>query len=92
MKKRLVCGSVCTLIFLALTIFAIFGLQSLVDSAILDSVRLTPDTYDLWGANPGSSNITTSRNFTFYNFTNPQGYLYRGETPKFTEMSNFFYQ
>jgi hypothetical protein len=84
MKKRVISGSICTVIFLALSIFAIFGLQSVVDSAILDGVKLTPDTYDLWGENPGSSNITTSRNFTFYNFTNPRDYLYRNKLPKFT--------
>jgi hypothetical protein len=84
MKKRVISGSICTVFFLALSIFAIFGLQSVVDSAILDGVKLTPDTYDLWGENPGSSNITTSRNFTFYNFTNPRDYLYRNKLPKFT--------
>ena len=83
MKKRIVCGSICLAIFLALFIFTLVGLNSLIDSVVLDGVILAPETYDLWGANPGSSNALTVRNFTFYNFTNPRGYLYRGEIPKF---------
>jgi hypothetical protein len=72
------------LVLLALGMFAVLGLQSLVDSQILDGVVLAPENSDLWGQNPGKSNVSTIRNFTFYNLTNPRGYLYRGERPLFT--------
>ncbi len=78
MQKRVVCSTVCLLLFLGLAIFTLVGLNPLIDSVILDGVVLAPETYDLWGANPGSSEIATVRNFTFFNFTNPRGFLYRG--------------
>jgi len=78
MKKRIVCGSICIAVLLALGIFTLVGLNSVINNVILDGVVLAPETYNLWGANPGSSNTLTLRNFTFYNFTNPRGYLYRG--------------
>lgn len=84
MRKRVVCGSACAVIFLGVALFTIIGLDSLIDSVILDGVVLAPETYDTWGASPGQANIPTIRNFTMYNFTNPRGYLYRGELPKFT--------
>jgi hypothetical protein len=92
MRKRVVCGSVCLAIFLALGIFTLVGLDSLIDGVVLDGVVLAPETYDLWGANPGSSGTVTLRNFTFFNFTNPRGFLYRYETPVFTELANYAYQ
>jgi len=42
MKKRLICGSICIGIFVALGIFTLVGLNSLIDSVILDGVVLAP--------------------------------------------------
>jgi hypothetical protein len=92
MKKRVICGSVCALIFLGLGLFALFGLESVLNDVILDGVVLDPNTYDVWGAVPGSTDTVTLRRFTMFNFTNPRGFLYRGEKPRFHEMSNFDYQ
>lgn len=92
MRKRVVCGGVCLFIFIGIGIFTLVGLDSLINQAILDGVILDPANYELWGQNPGSSGVLTLRNFTFFNFTNPRGYLYRGEAPVFTEISNFAYQ
>lgn len=44
---------------------------------------------DTWGENPGKLDQLIMRNFTFYNLTNPRGFLYRNEKPIFTEVSNF---
>jgi len=77
MQKRVLCGGVCALVLLVLGMFAAIGLQGVVDGVILDGVVLAPENSDLWGQNPGKSNVTTIRNFTFFNFTNPRGYLYR---------------
>lgn len=78
MQKKVICGGVCTIVLLILGLYAALGMQSLVDSTILDNVKLAPENSDLWGQNPGKTNISTIRNFTFFNFTNPRGYLYRG--------------
>jgi len=77
MKKKEICGSICACIFLGLGLFSLIGLPSIVDDAILDGVVLDPNTYDVWGANPGSTNTITVRNFTFFNITNARGFLYR---------------
>lgn len=66
------------MILFGLALFAIFGMQGIVDHVVVDSVKLDPDTADLWGANPGGTGVVTVRNFTFYNMTNPRGYLYKG--------------
>ena len=59
---------------------------------VVDNVKLGPDTYNLWGANPGDTGVTTVRNFTFYNMTNPRGFIYKGELPRFHEMGNYVLQ
>lgn len=71
-------------LFASLTLFTLFGFDDVLREFIKSNVVMSPDTYDLWGANPGSSNTITVRNYTFYNFTNPRGYMYRGEMPRFT--------
>lgn len=53
---------------------------------------MTPENVDTWGQNPGSTKTVTFRNFTFYNFTNPRGFLYRGQKPKLHEVNNFLLQ
>lgn len=77
MNRKQICSSVCAVVFLALGLFSFFGLAPIVDSAILDGVVLDPKTMNIWGANPGSTNTLTLRDFTFFNFTNPRGFLYR---------------
>ena len=42
MQKRVVCGGVCAGLLLALGLFAVLGMQSLVDGVILDGVVLSP--------------------------------------------------
>ena len=49
MQKRVLCGGICALVLLGLGMFAVLGLQSMVDSQILDSVVLAPENSDLWG-------------------------------------------
>ena len=78
MHKRLVLGGACIVIFAALTLFSLIGLESVLDDVILDSIVMTPDNIPLWGQNPGDVGILTIRNFTFFNLTNPRGYIYRG--------------
>jgi hypothetical protein len=92
MKKKQICGITVAIVFLAIGLFSLFGLPSIVDNAILDGVVLDPNTYDVWGANPGSTNTLTLRNFTFFNITNPRGFLYRNEKPRFHEITNYLYQ
>jgi hypothetical protein len=77
MKKKIVCAGICGFIFLALGIFTLAWLPAIIKDVILDGVVLSPETYETWGANPGSTNTLTLRNFTFFNFTNPRGFLYR---------------
>jgi hypothetical protein len=55
LKKRTICGGICTALFLALLLFTLTGLDSLIDGVILDGVVLAPDTVDTWGNNPGST-------------------------------------
>jgi hypothetical protein len=42
MQKRTIFGAVCATFFLALTLFAIFGLESVINGVILDGVVLAP--------------------------------------------------
>jgi len=39
---------------------------------------MTPDKYNTWGQIPGDSGIVINRDFYFYNFTNPDKFLYQG--------------
>ena len=42
MQKRVICGGIAAILLMALGLFAIFGLQSVVDNAILENVVLAP--------------------------------------------------
>lgn len=90
--KRNICGLICTFLFTALLLFTLIGLDSLIDSVILEGVVLAPETADTWGNNPGSTNTLTLRNFTFYNLTNPKEFLYRNQKPVFHEVTNYLLQ
>jgi hypothetical protein len=41
-KKRVICGSVCIALFLGLFLFTLIGLESVIDSVVLDGVVLAP--------------------------------------------------
>ena len=92
MRKRYLCGVVGIIIFIALGIFALVGVSKIVDDIVLDSVWMDPDKVESWGQNPGRSNTITIRNYTFFNMTNPHGYLYHNQTPKFNEINSFMLQ
>lgn len=92
MKKRIICGSIWTFLFLALGLFTLLGLDSVINESILERVVLNPETVDMWGAVPGSTNTLNLRSFAMFNFTNPTGFLYRNEKPQFNEISGFAYQ
>ncbi len=87
-----ICAIISTAAFLSLLLFTLFGLQSLIEGAILDGAVLAPSTAATWSQNPGSTDTLTLRNFTFYNFTNPREILYKGAKPKFNEISNYLLQ
>ena len=44
---------------------------------------MSPDNYNLWGKIPGESGIKLLRNFTFYEFQNPNQFLFDNELPIF---------
>ena len=93
MKKwHKVCGATSLLLFTALLLFALLGLQAVIEGVILDGVVLAPETVATWGQNPGSTGTLTLRNFTFYTLQNAREFLYRGKRPRFVEVSNFLLQ
>lgn len=91
-KCHKICGTVAVLLFTALLLFTLVGLQSVIEGVILDGVVLAPETVATWGQNPGSTGTLTLRNFTFYTLQNARGFLYRGQKPRFIEVSNFLLQ
>lgn len=91
-KCHKICGTVAVLLFTGLLLFTLVGLQSVIEGVILDGVVLAPDTVATWGQNPGSTGTLTLRNFTFYTLQNAREFLYRGQKPRFVEVSNFLLQ
>lgn len=75
-KKRFICAAFFITVFIVLLMFSLIGLEDLIHQVILEGVVLAPETQDLWGASPGSSNTATIRNYTFYNLTNPRKFIY----------------
>ncbi len=71
-KKSVILASVCGFIALMLSVFGLFILDPILKDFIASNIIMTPETYNLWGANPGATNTITIRNFTFYNLTNPR--------------------
>jgi len=53
---------------------------------------LTEDNADMWSAIPGKENITILRNYSMFNFTNPDGALWLNETPEMVEFKSYLYQ
>lgn len=93
MKKwHKICGTVSILLFTALLLFTLVGLQSVIERVILDGVVLAPETVATWGQNPGSTDTLSLRNFTFYTLQNAREFLYRGKKPRFIEVSNYLLQ
>jgi hypothetical protein len=91
-KKRLICSALCLSFFTGLLLFTLVGLESVIDSVILDGVVLAPENIELWGQNPGKTKTTLLRNFTFFNLSNPREFLYRAQKPVFREFSGYLMQ
>lgn len=87
------CFVSCLMLGITIMVVAGFFLNSLVVSQAEDGVKMTKDTYRLWGVIPGDSETFTIRNFTMFNFTNSDDFIYRpGTKPKFVEVGGFLYQ
>jgi hypothetical protein len=65
---------------------------SLLRSTIQEMIKMAPDTYEFWGQSPGGTKTITQRNFTFFNFTNPRGFLYHDEKPNLTQVNGYLLQ
>lgn len=96
LKKISPCCTVfCGLTALGLFIFSFFA-TGVVNNALFDqaakNVVLKPETYEKWGAVPGSTGTVVYKNYSFFNFTNPEDFTYFNKTAKLIETPSFNYQ
>ena len=94
-KKFKYCGiisCVCFAVFLALAIALPIVINSAIVSQAKDKAIMKVGNQNLWGEVPGDSGAQITRNFKFYNFTNPDEFLFENQIPEFDEIGDFIYQ
>ncbi|EGR32021.1 hypothetical protein IMG5_098570 [Ichthyophthirius multifiliis] len=53
---------------------------------------MTSKTHSQWGMIPGDTKMEIERQFTFYNFENPEDFVFRGKKPHLQESKKFYFQ
>lgn len=79
-------------VLVGFSFFSHNALHSVLLSQAKESVLLTSATYDQWGKIPGSTNTFVYKNFSFFNFTNPEAFAYFNQSAKFIETPSLDYQ
>jgi hypothetical protein len=88
----MVCTAILSFIFLLTAILAFGPLQSSIATQAAQGVLMGANNYQNWGQVPGALGTNLSREFTFFNLTNPFGVVYLNETPNFVLTTPFLYQ
>lgn len=83
---------ICFLVFLALAIALPFVIESFIVSQAKQKALMTGGNQNLWGEVPGDSQAQITRVFKFFNFSNPEEFLFENKTPIFDEVGDFYYQ
>lgn len=82
------CGS-CTVLFVVLACISALVLGKIITAQAKAGVVMTASTEGLWAHVPGETETVIIREYTFFNFTNPKEFLYKGARPVFREVSGF---
>ncbi|CAD8186309.1 unnamed protein product [Paramecium octaurelia] len=82
----------CTVSFLVLAIIIPFVLLSVIKSQAQDEAIMSSSNYALWGQIPGDTQTYLTRDFTFFQFTNPYDVMFRGKKPILVEKGPYTYQ
>lgn len=94
-RKLKVCSIlslICFILFLTLAIVVPIVLQNFILSESRSEALMQMSNQDLWGEVPGTSGANITRSFSLFNFTNPEGFIFRNETPIFHEVGPFIYE
>lgn len=94
-KKYKVCSIIsviCFVIFLVLAIVLPIVIENFIVSQAKDKALMKAGNQNLWGEVPGDSQANVTRVFKFYNFSNPEEFLFENARPVFDEIGDFIYQ
>lgn len=94
--KKFKCCSICSLVGFVIFLVLAIVLPIVIENTIADTGRqkaiMQVSNQNLWGEVPGDTQANVTRQFFFYNFTNPEGFLYNNENPEFYEVGPYVYQ
>lgn len=61
-------------------------IHSLIVKKAIEQSVLSPDNEKLWAHFPGETETIITRNYSFFNLINEEGFLLHGEKPKLREV------